>query len=302
MIDTATNTEGKAIAACCDDRGATPAGGACCAPVAEKRAADKAADDERVRVAEIKSMVRSYYAERAVTGSACCGEGCGCGSDADFDAIASAVGYSEEELEGSPEGANLGLGCGNPTAIDAIPEGATVLDLGSGAGMDCFLAARKVGPAGRVIGVDMTPEMIARARENAAKAGFENVSFRLGEIEDLPVDDASVDVVISNCVINLSPDKPRVFREAFRVLKPGGKLMVSDLVLTGELPDSVRRSVEAYAGCIAGAEPRYRYLAQIEAAGFRRIQEAGVSDYLAALGQESLPVISLKVYAEKPLD
>jgi SAM-dependent methyltransferase len=269
--------------------------------VAEKQAAEEQAATERARAFEIKSGVRAYYAERAVTGSTCCGDGCGCGESGDFAAIASAVGYTADELDRAPEGANLGLGCGNPTAIDSIPEGATVLDLGSGAGMDCFLAAQKVGPTGRVIGVDMTPEMIARARENARKAGIENVVFRLGEIEDLPLDDSSVDVVISNCVINLSPDKPSVFREAFRVLRPGGKLMVSDLVLTGDLPDDVRRSAEAYAGCIAGAEPRYRYLAQIEAAGFTRIQEAGVADYLAAIGHESLPVISLKVYAEKPL-
>src|SRR5690606_25538499 len=162
-------------------------------------------------------------------------------------------------LQAVPEGANLGLGCGNPTAIDAIPSGATVLDLGSGGGFDCFLAARKVGPTGHVIGVDMTPEMIDRARVNARKAGLMNVEFRLGEIEALPLADASFDVIISNCVINLSPDKARVFAEAFRVLKPGGRLMVSDLVLTRELPATVRQSAAAYAACISGAELKEAY-------------------------------------------
>ena len=167
-----------------------------------------------------------------------------------------------------PEGANLGLGCGNPVALASLRPGETVLDLGSGGGIDCFLAARKVGPEGRVIGVDMTAEMIHLARENAQKSGLKNVEFRLGEIENLPLEDGSVDAVISNCVINLSTDKERVFREIYRVLKPGGRMMVSDIVLDGELPAKVKDSVAAYTGCIGGALKRDDYLAAIVKAGF----------------------------------
>jgi ubiquinone/menaquinone biosynthesis C-methylase UbiE len=182
------------------------------------------------------------------------------------------MGYSEEDLRAAPEGANLGLGCGNPLAHASLKEGETVLDLGAGAGFDCFLAARRVGKTGRVIGVDMTPEMIQKARENARGWGLGNVEFRLGEIEKLPVEDGSVDVLISNCVINLSPDKPRVFREAFRVLKPGGRLMVSDIVLLRELPEAIRDSVSAYVGCISGAVLKDEYLNAIREAGFRGIE------------------------------
>jgi arsenite methyltransferase len=163
------------------------------------------------------------------------------------------IGYSLEELQAVPVGADLGLGCGNPQAIAALQSGETVLDLGSGAGFDCFLAVRQVGPTGKVIGVDMTAEMVAKARENAREAGYDNVEFRLGEIEHLPVADANVDVIISNCVINLSPDKPRVCREAFRVLRSGGRLAISDIVTTAPLPDEVRNDLAFYAGCIAGA-------------------------------------------------
>jgi SAM-dependent methyltransferase len=182
------------------------------------------------------------------------------------------MGYSEEDLTAAPEGANLGLGCGNPVALASLRPGETVLDLGSGPGFDCFLAAKRVGKEGRVIGVDMTPEMLMRARENARKGRYTNVEFRLGEIEHLPVADNSVDVIISNCVINLSPDKPQVFREAFRVLKPGGRLMVSDTVLLKPLPDFILRSVDAYVGCISGAMRRQEYIETIEAAGFREVQ------------------------------
>jgi SAM-dependent methyltransferase len=186
--------------------------------------------------------------------------------------VSQAIGYSQEELSSLPQGADLGLGCGNPTALAALHEGDIVLDLGSGAGIDCFLAADKVGPTGRAIGVDMTSEMIDRARENAREEGAENVEFRLGEIEHLPVADNSVDVVISNCVINLSPDKPQVFREAFRALRSGGRLLVSDIALRGELPAKIRESMEMYAGCVAGASQIDDYLGAIRDAGFRDVK------------------------------
>ena len=181
------------------------------------------------------------------------------------------IGYTDEELK-VVEGANLGLGCGNPVALATLREGETVLDLGSGAGFDCFLAANKVGRNGRVIGVDMTTEMIEKARENAEKGNYGNVDFRLGDIENLPVVDNSIDVVISNCVINLSPDKRRVFEEAFRVLKSGGRLMVSDIVWLKELPDYIKNSVEAYIGCLSGAIMTDEYLGAIKAAGFRDVR------------------------------
>lgn len=171
-----------------------------------------------------------------------------------------------------PAGADLGLGCGNPQAIAALQPGETVLDLGSGAGFDCFLAVRQVGPTGQVIGVDMTSEMVAKARENVEKAGYGNVEFRLGEIEHLPVADASVDVIISNCVINLSPDKLQVFREAFRVLRPGGRLAISDIVTTAPLPEEVRRDLALYAGCIAGAATTTKLEAMLRESGFEHIR------------------------------
>jgi SAM-dependent methyltransferase len=186
--------------------------------------------------------------------------------------LSKGIGYTEEEVRSAPEGADMGLGCGNPTALASLAEGETVLDLGSGAGFDCFLAARKVGEKGRVIGVDMTPEMIEKARGNAKKGGFGNVEFRLGEIENLPAADASVDVILSNCVINLSTEKERVFTEAYRVLRPGGRVMISDLVLTRDLPEPVRSSLEAYAGCIGGAVPLPEYFRIMESAGFRDLR------------------------------
>jgi SAM-dependent methyltransferase len=178
-----------------------------------------------------------------------------------------------------PEGANLGLGCGNPLAVASLKEGETVLDLGSGAGFDCFLAAKRVGTEGKVIGVDMTPDMIDRARTNARKGDYANVEFRLGEIENIPAADNSVDIVISNCVINLAPDKGRVFKEAFRVLKPGGRLMVSDIVLLRELPDFIRDSIEAYTGCVAGATKKDEYLKTIKNAGFREVNILDEKDF-----------------------
>jgi SAM-dependent methyltransferase len=195
-----------------------------------------------------------------------------CGSTNVAQDISKKIGYTGKELKEIPESANLGLGCGNPVALASLKEGETVLDLGSGAGLDCFLAANRVGTKGRVIGVDMTPEMIEKAKENAQKGNYKNVEFRLGEVENLPVADGSIDIVVSNCVINLSPDKRGVFREAFRVLKPGGRLMISDIVLLKELPDFIKNSVEAYIGCLSGAMMRDEYLGAIGAAGFQEVR------------------------------
>jgi len=188
------------------------------------------------------------------------------------DNYSSKLGYTEDDLNNVPDGANLGLGCGNPTAHASIQEGETVLDLGAGGGLDCFIAANKVGKTGKVIGVDMTPQMIDRARENARKGNYENVEFRLGEIENLPVANDSVDLIISNCVINLSPNKERVFNEAFRVLKPGGRMMVSDIVLLKELPDIIKENKEAYVGCISGAIMKDQYLGLMEEVGFQDVE------------------------------
>jgi arsenite methyltransferase len=222
-----------------------------------------------------RKMVREGYAKVAKRQSSCCApapRSCSCGTGDVNKEVGRRIGYSDEEMASVPEGANLGLGCGNPLAMALLHDGATVLDLGSGAGFDCFLAAKRVGKTGKVIGVDMTPEMLDKARENARRGKYTNVEFRLGEIENLPVADASVDIVISNCVINLSPDKSRVFKEAFRVLKPGGQLMVSDIVLLKPMPDAVRRSVQAYIGCVAGAEMKPRYLQMIADAGFQQVK------------------------------
>jgi len=223
---------------------------------------------------EVKANVRGKYAEVALQSQSCCGpkQACGCNCGTSTGDISKTIGYTDEDLAAVPEGANLGLGCGNPVALASLKEGETVLDLGSGAGFDCFLAAKKVGESGRVIGVDMTPEMLDKARENARKGGYTNVEFRLGEIENLPVADNSVNAIISNCVINLAPDKKRVFKEAFRVLKPGGRLMVSDIVLTKALPDAIKNSIEAYVGCIAGASVESDYLGAIAEAGFKDVR------------------------------
>lgn len=227
---------------------------------------------------EIKKVVRDGYARIARRDTSCCTSVSSCCGSVDVPKdIGEKIGYTEEDLEAVPEGANLGLGCGNPIALASLKEGETVLDLGSGAGFDCLLAANKVGENGRVIGVDMTPEMLEKARENAEKGNYGNVEFRLGEIQNLPVAENSVDVVISNCVINLVPDKRRVFTEAFRVLKPGGRLMISDIVLLKELPDVIRNSIEAYIGCVSGAIMRDEYIASIEAAGFQEVKIVGES-------------------------
>ena len=223
---------------------------------------------------KVRKIVRESYARAAKKQTSCCDNSasCGCSTAPTSEELSSRIGYSTEEMNSVPEGANLGLGCGNPTALASLKEGETVLDLGSGAGFDCFLAANKVGESGKVIGVDMTPEMLDKARENAQKGKYGNVEFRLGEIENLPAPDGSVDVVISNCVINLSPDKEKVFEEAFRVLKPDGRLMVSDIVLLKELPEVIRKNVQAYIGCVAGAEMKNKYLKIIEDAGFQKVK------------------------------
>ncbi len=225
-----------------------------------------------MRKEEIKQVVREGYAKIASQESSCCDPVSTCGSTDLAQDISKSIGYTEEELKAVPEGANLGLGCGNPVALASLREGETVLDLGSGAGFDCFLAANNVGKSGRVIGIDMTPEMLEKARKNADKSNYANVEFRLGEIENLPVADNSVDVVISNCVINLAPDKRRVFMEAFRVLKPGGRLLISDIVLLKELPDFIKNSIEAYIGCLSGAIMRDEYIGAIKAAGFQEVR------------------------------
>jgi SAM-dependent methyltransferase len=213
---------------------------------------------------EIHQIVQDRYGEIARRGGLGSGAGC-CGPAAEQ--VAGRIGYSDADVAAAPEGANLGLGCGAPLAAAALRAGETVLDLGSGAGFDAFLAARDVGPSGRVIGVDMTQDMIERARRNAETAGHRNVEFRLGHIEALPVEDASVDVIISNCVINLVPDKAAVYREVARVLRPGGRVIVSDIVLDAPLPAAIAESVAAFVGCIAGASLRADYLRTVADAG-----------------------------------
>lgn len=222
---------------------------------------------------DIKEAVRDRYAGHATKATSCCspsvtraGAASCCGSTGA--SVSEQLGYDADDLAGIPEGADLGLGCGNPLALLELRVGDTVVDLGSGGGIDCFIAAKQVGATGRVIGVDMTPEMIARARRNAESVGATNVEFRLGEIEHLPVEDGTVDAIISNCVVNLVPDKEQVFRDAFRVLKPGGRLSVSDIVVLGEMPLQIRDSAEAYVSCLSGAILRDEYLRLIEAAGF----------------------------------
>jgi SAM-dependent methyltransferase len=232
---------------------------------------------------DVRALVRQRYGAIASGDSGAAG--C-CGGPACAEDVLKDVGYFAEQANIIPEGANLGLGCGNPLAWAKPRAGETVLDLGSGAGIDCFLAAHEVGPTGHVIGVDMTPSMIDRARANAAKGDYAHVEFRLGEIEHLPVADASVDVVISNCVVNLSPDKARVFREAHRVLNSGGRMVVSDLVWTKPLPDSIRRDVDLLVGCIAGASLREDYLELIRAAGFRDVEIVHQGSY--SVGANSL--------------
>ena len=234
-----------------------------------------------ITATERRAAVRERYARAAVTGDGCCGPtdcGASATAPATADEIGCAVGYDRDELDRVPEGANLGLGCGNPVALASLAPGETVLDLGSGGGFDCFLAAERVGPSGRVIGVDMTPEMVERARANALKGGFANVEFRLGEIEALPVADGIADAVISNCVLNLSASRPRVLAEAMRALRPGGRVMISDLVSDRPMPDYIADSKDSLVGCLPVRITEYE--ADLAAAGFTDIRVEKRQRYL----------------------
>ncbi len=272
---------------------------------------------------DVRKAVREGYAKVVKQGSSCCtpAPSC-CGSTELIQGISKKIGYTDAELKAVPDGANLGLGCGNPVALASLKQGEIVLDLGAGAGFDCFLAAGRVGERGRVIGVDMTPEMIEKARDNAKKGNYSNVEFRLGEIEHLPVADNSIDAVISNCVINLSPDKKGVFAEAFRTLKPGGRLMISDIVLLKKLPDFIKNSIEAYIGCVSGAMLKDEYLKAVREAGFQDVKIMGETAFPAELilsdptakeiikklemeperaGEVANSVVSIKVSGIKPV-
>jgi len=255
---------------------------------------------------KLREAVLEHYREaakkRETGGSSCCGSSGCCQPTASQ--ISTAIGYTKEQLESLPKGANLGLGCGNPHLAARLKTGETVLDLGSGGGIDCFIAARQVGPHGQVIGIDMTPEMVALARKQAEEAGVDNVSFRLGEIEHLPVADSSVDVIMSNCVVNLSPDKRAVYREAFRVLKPGGRLAISDVVAYGPLPEELHANLQAWSMCAAGALPIDDLTATLKEVGFEQVKvdvnrasrdlivqwlpDSGIEDLLAAAVVEAV--------------
>ncbi|MDP6547033.1 MAG: arsenite methyltransferase [Phycisphaerae bacterium] len=258
---------------------------------------------------DIREEVRKQYGKIGAAGRApgsCCSPGCCSPLETGAGPSAADIGYSQDETSSLPEGANLGLGCGNPQAIASLQPGETVVDLGSGGGIDCFLAAKQVSESGKVIGVDMTPEMIDRARENARNADTPNVEFRLGEIEHLPLADATVDVIMSNCVINLSPDKPAVFSEAFRILKPGGRLAISDIVATAPLPDEIRENIELHVGCVAGAATIDETRSMLTAAGFEQIRietiEASsriIGGYFPGLGLENY-VVSATIEAVRP--
>ena len=258
----------------------------------------------------IRGIVRDHYAEIARSGAnGCCAPSCCAPTSADTDASLSLrIGYSAEEIAAVPEGADMGLGCGNPQAIAALKAGEVVVDLGSGGGFDSFLAARQVGPSGRVIGVDMTPDMVSKARANARKLGADNVEFRLGEIEHLPVGDGRVDVILSNCVINLSPDKAAVFHDAFRVLRPGGRLAISDVVSTAELPEALRSQALAHAACAAGAIGVDALTGLLEDAGFVDIRitlkpesREFIREWLPGSGAEDF-IVSAIIEARRPGD
>lgn len=245
---------------------------------------------------KIKEIVRGSYSKIAKSsGCSCCGSGCG--SKKTQEKIAEEIGYSKEEIAKFSE-ANLGLGCGNPTAIAEIKEGDTVLDLGSGAGFDCFLAVARTGESGKVVGVDMTAEMVEMARSNAEKYGYKNIDFKLGDIEALPAEDNSFDVVISNCVINLAPDKEKVFREAYRVLRPGGKMFVSDIVLLEELPAELKKDKTLLSGCVAGALMRDDYINKMKKAGFE-VEIISEDKDISKKQYQGMPLESLKIKAVK---
>jgi SAM-dependent methyltransferase len=256
---------------------------------------------------EIRQTVRQQYGRVANGKGSGCGSAC-CGAPTtSVTSLSQGLGYSADETGGVPAGSNLGLGCGNPQAIAALKPGEVVLDLGSGGGFDCFLAARQVGDSGRVIGVDMTPEMVSRARQNAAQGGYRNTEFRLGEIEHLPLADATVDVIISNCVINLSPDKPRVFAEAYRVLKPGGRLAIADVVAFAVLPDAAQQDMALYTGCIAGASLVSEVEAMLRERGFEQIRitpkdesRSFIRDWAPGAAMEDY-VVSASIEAVKPV-
>jgi len=243
---------------------------------------------------KVKGFVKNRYGKIAKSGASCCP------SSESLKEQAKLVGYSERDIKNIPEESNMGLGCGNPVALAGLKQGETVLDLGSGGGIDAFLASKKVGPKGRVIGVDMTRTMIERSKQTAEKYGYNNVEFRLGEIEDLPVDDTSIDVIISNCVINLSPNKKKVFKEAYRVLKPKGRMLISDLVTEGELPSKIRKNLDAWAACIAGAMDKKDYLKTIEEAGFSKVKIVSETSYELDVSKKFVGrITSIKVKANK---
>lgn len=242
---------------------------------------------------KVKGIVKNFYGKIVANGSTC---GCSCSCDnSTNEQIAKSIGYSEDEINSAPL-ANLGLGCGNPTALANIKEGNIVLDLGSGAGFDCFLAAKKVGDTGKVIGVDFSDEMVQKAEQNAKKMNYKNVEFRLGDIEDLPVEDNSIDVIISNCVINLAPDKSKVFAQAFRVLKEGGKMFVSDIVLLEDISDEIKNNEELLGGCVGGALLKDDYLGIIETAGFK-VKILSEDKEISKRQYNGIPLESLKIEA-----
>jgi arsenite methyltransferase len=285
--------EGKSTGtggSCCDPGCCAPGTGPGVLPAEQQRTED-----------DVREAVREQYGKVARSNGSCCTAGCGSSAEA-----SRKLGYSADDLASVPEGANMGLGCGNPQAIAELRPGETVLDLGAGGGFDCFLAAKQVGAGGRVIGIDMTPDMVSKARANARQIGARNVEFRLGEIERLPVADSSVDVILSNCVINLSPDKRSVFEEAFRVLKPGGRLAISDVVATAELPAAIVAQVELLTGCVAGAARVETLRELLASAGFtgvridiREESRAFIGEWMPGTGAERY-VASATVKAEKP--
>ena len=244
---------------------------------------------------EKKQVIKEKYGKIAMLGGSCCSSGC-CGDSSAID-LSKSIGYSDNDINAVPD-ANLGLGCGNPTAFAELKPNDVVLDLGSGAGFDCFLAAQKVGKSGKVIGVDMTQAMIEKAQANSQKYGYTNVEFRLGDIEDLPVESGSVDVIISNCVINLAPDKEKVFKEAFRVLKPEGTMYISDMVLLAELPENLKNDKDLLTGCLAGALLKEEYLGLLKRAGFL-VEVLNEDLDISKRQYNELPAESLKLKAWK---